>query len=519
MLGLALILSGCISDFSPSAKTVKLKQGESQTFKAVSDNPRARLDWYLDGKKVAEGKSKFTFTAEQLTGHKPALHLLTVVEITRATARILKNEALQQKVSDTIKWKIIVKAHGPRPTPTATPEPTATPTPEPTATPTPEPTATPVPAVPPVPTNVQATDCDPVNYDPAHVNITITWDPADGADYYRVYRAIFDEDNAYELVADNVTGTSFEYIQTWEEDVLDIIGPTPGLSPTADFDVTAPPYPERQAFIDALNLYREEAIPALFNFKAPAFFSVQACNATNECSELSVADAGSAEYIHSEQFSELAQQVIPSWGYPQLVALADAPPGPDGLSWCGIDLCGSGGGIAMGRVLLGGTRVNIDVGYDDFTETLSTAPGSYFVASGGLSGRMPLATASNGEFLLSGEFTIEMTGRSQILLSMYARIAVYATDGVTRYSEGVAAITYKGLSYQFTLPIEPVDGISGHPAAPPTPVVPAVAIPPVGWTASTSPFPTPLNPADLDPECMRVWTTYVLDECPVTIAP
>ena len=377
---------------------------------------------------------------------------------------------------------------------------------------------------PAVPTNVQATDCDPVNYDPAHVNITVTWDPVAGADYYRVHRAIFAEGNSYEVVADNVVGTSFEYIQTWQADVLDIIGPTPGLSPTADFDRIdpvdlGPPYQERQDFIDALNLYREEAIPALFNFKAPAFFKVQACNAADECSDLSVADAGSAEYIHTAEFSDLAQQAIPSWGYPQLVALADAPPGANGLSWCGIDLCGSGGGTAMGRVLLGGTRVNIDVGYDAFTETLATAPGSYFAASGRLSGRMPLATASDGQFLLSGSFTLDLTGRSQIDLAMYARIGAYAADGVTRYSEGVAAITYKGLTYQFTLPIQPIDGISGHPAAAPSPVIPAVTIPPTGWIASTSPFPTPLVPEEIDPECMRVWTAYVLEECPASIAP
>jgi hypothetical protein len=376
---------------------------------------------------------------------------------------------------------------------------------------------------PAVPSNVQATDCDPVNYDPAHVNITVTWEPVAGAEYYRVHRAIFAEDNTYEVVAGNVTGTSFEYVQTWQEDVLDIIGPTPGLSPTADFDRIdpddlGPPYNERQNFIDALNLYREEAVPTLFNFKAPAFFRVQACNSV-ECSDLSAADAGSAEYIHTAEFSEVAQHTIPSWGYAQLVALADAPPGANGLSWCGIDLCGSGGGIAMGRVLLGGTRVNIDVGYDAFTETLATAPGSYFAASGRLSGRMPLGTASDGQFLLSGSFTLDLTGRSQIGLSMYARIGAYATDGETRYNDGVAAITYKGLSYQFTLPIQPIDGISGHPAAAPTPVIPAVTIPPSGWVASTSPFPTPLVPEEVDPECMRVWTGYVLEECPVSIAP
>jgi hypothetical protein len=373
-----------------------------------------------------------------------------------------------------------------------------------------------------VPTNVQATDCDPVNYDPAHVNITVTWNASQGADFYRVYRAIFRESNTYQLVADNVTGTSFEYIQTWEDDVYSIIGPTPGLSPTADFDRAegelGPPYAEREAFIAALNDYREMALSTLFNFKAPAFFKVEACNAV-DCSDLSDADAGSAEYIHTAQFSDIAQQVIPSWGYAQLVALADAPPGAYGLGWCGIDLCGSGGGIAMGRVSAT-SRVNIDVAYENFTETLPSAPGSYFNANGSLGGRMAANDANNGKFSLSGNFTVDMTGRPQVGLGMNARIGFTATDG-TRYSEGVASITYKGLTYQFTLPIQPIDGVSGHPAAPPAPVASVEAIPPASpaWTASTAAAPTPLVPEELDPECERSWPEYILEECPATIAP
>ena len=361
---------------------------------------------------------------------------------------------------------------------------------------------------------MQATDCDPITYDPDHVNITVTWDASEGAEYYRVHRAIYAETNAYDVVADNVTGTTFEYVQTWEDDVLSIIGPTPGLSPTADFGLTAPPYPQRLAFINALSAYRQMALPTLMNFKAPAYFKVEACN-TLGCSELSAADAGSAEYTHTESYSDLAQHVIPSWGYAQLIALADAPPGANGLTWCGIDLCGSGGGIARGRVLAAG-YVNIDVQYENFTETLDTAAGSYFMANGSLSGSMEPVRASDGEFLLSGSFDLEMNGRPTVGLDMNAHIGAYAGSG-TRVSEGVATITYKGLAYQFTLPIQPIDGVSGHAAAAPVPVVPKQVIPPADWYPSEAPLPLPAVSTSI--RCNRVWTGYTIPECPASIAP
>ncbi|MFZ1985819.1 MAG: hypothetical protein WAU91_15480 [Desulfatitalea sp.] len=110
LLGLVLMLSACISDFSPSERAVTLNPGETQTFQAASDDPKATLDWYLDGKKMSENQGAFVFTAEQLTGDIPATHLLAVVEIESFMSKLLKKSGLQQKISDAVKWKVIVKA-------------------------------------------------------------------------------------------------------------------------------------------------------------------------------------------------------------------------------------------------------------------------------------------------------------------------------------------------------------------------------------------------------------------------
>jgi hypothetical protein len=161
-------------------------------------------------------------------------------------------------------------------------------------------------------------------------HIEVTWDASDGATYYRVYRAIWEEDADYGLVAGNVTEISYVYEQNWDTDVYDEIGPNPALAP--DSDVA-----DRAAFIVALNDYKEIAQPVLYNFKAPAYFRIEACNDTG-CSEMSDFDAGQAEFIHTATESEVAQLLIPMWGYPNLISLADSPPGADALKWCGIDM-------------------------------------------------------------------------------------------------------------------------------------------------------------------------------------
>jgi hypothetical protein len=498
VIGLALTLFGCITKYSPLLTNLSMKNGESKTFTATSDNPKAKLEWTLDGRRVACGVGEFKFVAQNTTS-KPIVRKLTVKEVGMGMLR----------PGDSVTWTITIEP-GTAPTPTPTPPPTATPTPPPTATPTPPPTATPTPpptatptpppTIPAVPTGVSATDkTSGLTY------VAVTWNPSAGATSYNVQRAIYSTSAEFETVGENITTTSFDYIQTWEDDVAAIIGPTPGIAGDADNAA-------KVDFIDALNAYRDAALPTLFNFKAPAYFRVQACNSAG-CSAFSNPDFGQAEYIHTAQFSEVAQQVIPTWGYAQLIALADAPSGAQGLAWCGIDLCGSGGGIAMGRVQLVGTKVSVRVVYENYTEVLDGIAGAYADVDGELGGNHGLLVAQRGEFFLKGAFTIDLAGETAVDLTMYAHIT-----GSTTPNDGYANITYNGATYQFTLPIAPIDGISGHPAAPPTAIVPA-RTDTGSWAAATGAYPVPLAEEAPDAECDRNWTEYVISECPASVAP
>jgi hypothetical protein len=170
----------------------------------------------------------------------------------------------------------------------------------------------------------------------------------------------------------------------------------------------------------------------------------------------------------------------------------------------------------MGRVAIGGVRVNVDVVYEDFTEALTNVPGAYALVAGRLGGSMAALAANRGEFWLTGAFTIDMAGESAVELGMYAHIGGSGANAVP--SDGYANITYNVATYQFTLPIEPIDGISGHPAAAPSPIIPARTD--VGdWRASTGAYPVPLSEQAPDPECSRNWAEYTISECPGTIAP
>lgn len=304
--------------------------------------------------------------------------------------------------------------------------------------------------VPAAPTNVAATDLDSgLTY------IQVTWDDVEGAEYYNIYRAIWEEDAEYTLLASGVTGTTYDYIQDWNTDVYTLIGDTPAMAPDADCD-------ERMAFAADLNAYREAVLPVIMNFKAPAFFKIEACNASG-CSELSDADTGQAELIHTADFSEVAQIVIPSWGYPNLLALADSPAGVDALNWCGIDICGAGGGMVMGRVDLNGLPM-VDLYYENYYEAWDEHPSAYFYATGWIGGMQQLLQALYGAVKVSGEFDISIGGIADAHMFVYTSIG--GTTG--NPNEGYVSLTYNDETYQFSLPVQPRDGETL--ADPPVPV-------------------------------------------------
>lgn len=304
--------------------------------------------------------------------------------------------------------------------------------------------------IPAVPANVAATDLDS-----GMTYITVTWDAVDGADSYNIYRAIWEEDAAYELVATEVTETTYDYVQSWDTDVYALIGDTPAMAPDADCD-------ERAAFAADLMAYRDLALPVLMSFKAPAFFKVAACNADG-CGDLSTADTGQADLIHTAEFSEVAQLVIPSWGYPNLLALADSPAGVQALNWCGIDICGAGGGMVMGRLDLGGLPM-VDIYYENYYEAWEDHPNAYFYATGWIGGKQTLIKAMQGVVEVSGEFDISLGGMTDAHMFVYTYIG--GTTG--NPNEGYTSITYNGETYQFSLPVQPRDG---EPLAdPPAPV-------------------------------------------------
>jgi hypothetical protein len=563
IIGLSLMLSACIKEYSPVDDVVQLKSGESQAFEATSDNPMATLVWHLDGEMVASDTNEYTFTAEQNTTDQIIVHELVVKESFGESGHVHSRRFLKwpSNHEDSVTWTIkilpdnidtytfyldsdqdgygdadnAIELENPEPpdgyvendddcddanaaiNPGARevcdqvdnncngetdeggvcteytfyrdadgdgygdPDDSVTST-DPEApdgyvdnssdcddsnaavhpgaeeiadnldndcdgeidediTTTPSP-----------PENVSASDIDSgLSY------INVTWEASEGATYYNVYRAIWEDDAEYELVADNITETTYDFVQNWQTDVYDIIGPNPAMAP--DADVAA-----REDFIAALEAYRELATPVLFNFKAPAYFKIEACN-DQGCSDMSDFDAGQAEFIHTATESEIAQLVIPTWGYPNLKALADSPPGTAALGWCGIDICASIEGMLMGRLDLSGLP-QIDVYYENWVDGWDLHPNARFRANGYIGGAQKLVPSSQGVVEVSGEFDVSMG-------AVDAHMFVYTYIGGTTGDEndGYISITYNGETHQYTLPVQPVSGQDY--SDPPEPVVPA----------------------------------------------
>jgi hypothetical protein len=489
MIGLSLMMMSCITKYSPKGQEVQLNSGESQTFEATSDNPICTLTWYLDGKEVASDTNQYIYTAAQNPTSQSIVHELMVKEKWRSSGRTPGFLKRPRDYKDSVSWSIKVlpddvemytfyldsdqdgygdpnnsiEVEDPEPPAGYVEDNTDCDDTNAAIHPGAEEIIDGIDndcdgeidedgtTIPSPPENVSASDIDS-----GLTHIAVTWDASAGATYYNVYRAIWEEDAEYERIAANITETSYNFVQDWQTDVYDIIGPNPAMAPDAD---TA----ARKAFQVALEAYRETAKPVLFNFKAPAYFKIEACN-DHGCSDMSDFDAGQAEFIHTATESEVARLAIPSWGYPNLTSLADSPPGAAALGWCGIDICGFVEGMAMGRLDKSGLP-QIDVYYENYTDGWDQHPNARFWADGYIGGEQRLIPASLGVIKVSGEFDIKMG-------NIEAHMFVYSyTGGITgKPNDGYTSITYKGETYQYTLPVQPVAGQDY--ADPPIPVDP-----------------------------------------------
>jgi len=280
-------------------------------------------------------------------------------------------------------------------------------------------------AVPAAPTNVQATDITS-----GRTDILVTWSASTDAAFYRVYRAVYNVDGNFIPVSGDIVGTSFVYTQDFTADVIDQVGA----------------FPQGDDYLLNLEAYREEIKPYLFNFKAPAFFRVEACNADGDCSDLSAADAGQAEFIHTAAYSEVAQVMIPLWFHPILVTFGSLPPGADALSWCGIDICGPAGGMYMGRLNGNTYTPQLDVYYENYTDGWMNHQAARFWADGYIGG-MQRGIFSNPILKISGNFDATFGG---IQSHLFAYFAIPLLSGE---NDGYVTVTYNGAAYQFMLPI------------------------------------------------------------------
>ncbi len=279
--------------------------------------------------------------------------------------------------------------------------------------------------IPGTPLNVVASDITS-----GLTDVVVNWSAVAGATYYNVYRAIWQSTSTYERVGSSITGTSFTFTQNWQTDVLDPIGG----------------FPTDSDFLTNLTTYHDRALPYIFNFKAPAFFAVEACNSEG-CGQRSVADAGQAEFIHTAQYSEVAQAVVPLWFYPLAEGMDTLPGGTAALQWCGADICGPGGGMMMARLNAPlALQLQLDIYYENYTDWFMFPEASF--RANGYFGGLQASLFSMTAIRASGNFDLSF---GAINARMFAYMALAITASAT--NDGYVTITYKGASYQFTLPI------------------------------------------------------------------
>lgn len=268
-------------------------------------------------------------------------------------------------------------------------------------------------------------------------NIEIEWDAVPGATYYKIHMAQT-IDGEYDVIADHHTGTSLTYVEEWQ-DVIDEVGEPPLLTE----------YNSREAFGQGLAEYRASIEPLMDKYKNVHYFKIQACD-DETCGDLGDAEAGQAEFVHTSEFSDIAQMMINLMGYPLLTCLANAPSGVGALGWPGMSIDGKFGGSVKATLQVG-LRVQVNINYNDYTDGYSGTRNA--ILNGFVGGPQALGPAMNGVVEVEGDLTVTGDFPGIIELSVYSFIASDAAGNFQEPNKGTIDVTYGGVTYTYDLPV------------------------------------------------------------------
>ncbi len=298
--------------------------------------------------------------------------------------------------------------------------------------------------------NVCPTEIDPPHNvaasDLTHTYVTISWDPVDRADYYKVYRA--DTPNGpYELISpddESLTGTHWDYVEAWTD-----VEAALGSYPVKDVGESDADY---QAELDA---YIAVARDVLTGYKDVGFFIVKAFNTAFE-SSFSDYDAGQAMLEHSDPdaggMSEFFEIFKIFWRYPLYKALDNLPDGWAAANWNWSMIDGAGmGNFSAQTWLVNDPALALSLIWNGYTEGRINDPDGkqnrVMTIDGDIYEEISYAVIYYGSVVeLNGMFDI--SGDFPGTVDLAAQMDLSSSAGST---SGVAAVTFNGMTYSFPM--------------------------------------------------------------------
>lgn len=450
------LFSSCIREYSPEEPVLELTLGETVTFQVTSDS---LAEWQLDGVQIAVG-STFTFYAEevgtfQLAAVEAPFSAINRVDWTINVTGNVTGQAWYRDIDgdgygDAGDW--IEAAESPEGyvsdhTDCNDDNPDINP------------------GMPEVCDNGLDDDCNghvdqddnvcPSEVDPPQnviasdltlPYVAISWDPVDGADYYKVYRAA-ESNGPYELISPDdasLTETHYDFVETWA-DVEAVLGPYP-VKDAAESDE------EYQAELDA---YVALARDAVTGYKDVGFFIVKAFNAAFE-SSYSDYDAGQAMLEHTNPdtggMSEFFEIFKIFWRYPLYKAFANIPDGWAAANWSwSMDDNAGVGNFSAQTQLVNDPALALSLVWDTYTEgRINDAGGKsdrVMTIDGTIYEEIGYAAIYYGSTIeISGLF--DMSGNFPGSVDLSAQMDLSSSVNNT---SGVAAVTFNGVTYSFPM--------------------------------------------------------------------